>query len=80
VTGAVLGDQAFNSGRVDQAVVQMRIWVQEAATGNIIWTNRVRVQVSPESFFADNQYDALFDSAIEKAVTSLVDNFVTYGL
>ena len=80
ITGAVLGDQAFNSGRVDQAVVQMRIWVQEAASGNIIWTNRVRVQVSPESFFADNQYDALFDSAIEKAVASLVDNFVTYGL
>ncbi len=78
--GAVFGDQAFNSGRVDQAVVQMRIWVQEAATGNIVWTNRVRVQVSPESFFSDNQYDALFDSAIEKAVTSLVDDFVAYGL
>ncbi|MCB2216124.1 hypothetical protein [Desulfofustis glycolicus] len=79
-TGAVFGDQAFNSGRVDQAVVQMRIWVQEAATGNIVWTNRIRVQVSPESFFSDSQYDALFDSAIEKAVTSLVDDFVTYGL
>jgi hypothetical protein len=79
-TGAVLGDQAFNSGRVDQAVVQMRIWAQEAATGNIVWTNRIRVQVSPESFFSDNQYDALFNSAIEKAVTSLIDDFVTYGL
>lgn len=80
LTGAVLGDQAFNSGRVDQAVVQMRIWVQEAASGNVVWTNRVRVQVSPESVFADNQYDSLFDSAIEKAVSSLVDNFVIYGL
>ena len=58
----------------------MRIWVQEAATGNVVWTNRVKVQVSPESVYADNQYDTLFDSAITKGVTSLVDNFVTYGL
>ena len=71
---------AYNGGKVDQAVVQMRIWVQEAATGNLVWTNRVRVQVSPETFFADSQYDALFNSAIEKSVSSLIDNFVTYGL
>jgi len=78
--GALLGDMSYNSGRIDQAVVQMRIWVQEAATGNIVWTNRVRVQVSPESVFADAQYDSLFDSAINKGVSSLIDNFVTYGL
>jgi TolB-like protein len=78
--GAALGDMAYNSGKVDQAVVQMRIWVQEAATGNLVWTNRVRVQVSPETFFADSQYDALFNSAIEKSVSSLIDDFVTYGL
>ena len=78
--GAGLGDMAHNSGRIDQAVVQMRIWVQEAATGNVVWTNRIKVAVSPESVYADSQYDALFDSAINKSVTSLVDNFVTYGL
>lgn len=78
--GYGLGDNNYHSGRVDQAVVQLRIWVQEAATGNVIWTNRVRVQVSPESFLADNQYDALFNKAIEKGVTTLVENFVTYGL
>jgi hypothetical protein len=80
LTGAALGDMAYNGGRVDQAVVQLRIWVQEAATGNLVWTNRIRVQVSPESIFADNQYDALFNSAIEQGVTSLINNFVTYGL
>ncbi len=58
----------------------MRVWVQEAATGNVLWTNRVRVLVSPESVFADKQYDTLFNKAIEKGVDSLVDNFVTYGL
>ncbi len=75
-----LGDMAHHAGRVDQAVVQLRIWVQEAATGNVIWTNRVRVQVSPETIFADNQYDALFNQAIEKGVSTLINNFVTYGL
>lgn len=78
--GAVLGDMAYNSGKVEQAVVQMRIWVQEAATGNLVWTNRIKVAVSPESVYADNQYDVLFDSAIEKSVNTLIDNFVSYGL
>jgi len=78
--GAGLGEMSHNSGRIDQAVVQMRIWVQEAATGNVVWTNRIKVAVSPESVYADSQYDALFDSAVNKSVTSLIDNFVTYGL
>ena len=58
----------------------MRVWVQEAATGNVVWSNRVRVLVSPETMFADNQYDALFNTAIEKGVDALVNDFVTYGL
>lgn len=83
VWGAVgmgLGHMAKNGGKVDQAVVQLRIWVQEAATGNLVWTNRVDVKVSPVSFLADNQYDTLFDKAIQKGVTTLIDNFVAYGL
>ncbi|MBV5307370.1 MAG: hypothetical protein J0652_11815, partial [Desulfobulbaceae bacterium] len=75
--GAGLGQQTTNSGKVDQAVVQMRIWVQETATGNVIWTNRVDVKVSPETVLAENQYDALFNQAIEKGTTTLIDNFIT---
>jgi outer membrane lipopolysaccharide assembly protein LptE/RlpB len=78
--GYGLGSVSHSSGQMDQAVVQMRIWVQEAATGNVVWTNRVRVQVSPESVYADNQYDTLFNQAIEKGTSTLVDHFVTYGL
>ena len=80
VAGAYLGNMSHNSGKIDQAVVQLRISVQEAATGNVVWTNRVQVQISPESVFADSQYDILFDQAIEKGVSTLIDNFVTYGL
>jgi Ca2+-binding RTX toxin-like protein len=78
--GAGLGVVSHTSGQVDQAAVQMRIWVQEAATGNVIWTNRVRVLVSPESVFADKQYDTLFNKAIEKGVDTLINHFVSYGL
>ena len=62
-------------GDVPQAVVQIRIWVQDAYTGNIVWTNRANVEVSPKSFFADYQYDALFETATEKVVTSLMNDF-----
>ena len=78
--GYGLGKVSHTSGKIDQAVVQMRISVQESVTGNVVWTNRVRVAVSPESFFADKQYDALFNSAIEKSVDALVGHFVTHGL
>ncbi len=78
--GAGLGHMAKNGGQVDQAVVQLRIWIQEAASGNLVWTNRVDVKVSPESIYADRQYDMLFDTAINKGVTTLIDNFVTTGL
>lgn len=78
--GYGLGQVSHTSGQIDQAAVQMRIWVQEAATGNVVWTNRIRVLVSPESFFSDKQYDTLFNRAIEKGTSTLVDHFVTYGL
>jgi hypothetical protein len=55
-------------GDVPQAVVQLRIWVQDAYTGNVVWTNRTNVQVSPQSFFADYQYDNLFETAVEPAI------------
>ncbi len=78
--GAGLGEMAKNGGQIDQAVVQLRIWVQEAATGNLVWTNRVEVKVSPESIYSDRQYDVLFDTAIHKGVNTLIDNFVATGL
>jgi len=73
--GAVLGNLAHHSGKIPQAVVQLRVWVQDAYTGNVVWTNRVDVKVSPESVLADYQYDALFEKATEKAISTLVDNF-----
>ena len=78
--GAGLGNMAYNSGKVPQAVVQLRIWVQDAYNGNVVWTNRVDVKVSPETVLADYQYDALFEAATEKAVSTLISDFTQSAL
>jgi hypothetical protein len=70
-------EQKYSSGQVDQAVIQLRIWVQEAATGNVVWTNRIDVKSSPRSMWADNQRDTLFNRSIETASTTIIDNFIT---
>lgn len=74
--GGALGKMA-SKVEVAQAVVQLRIWVQDAYTGDVVWTNRVDVKVSPKTVFADSQYDVLFETATEKAITTLIDDFVS---
>lgn len=76
VAGAVLGNMAHHSGKVPQSVVQLRIWVQDASTGQVVWTNRVDVKVSPKSVLADYQHDVLFEEATERAISTLVGDFV----
>ncbi len=78
--GAGLGHMAHKTGKIPQAVVQLRIWVQDAYNGDVVWTNRVDVKVSPETVLADYQYDALFEGATEKAVSTLIDDFVSNSL
>ncbi len=78
--GATLGQMAKNSGKVPQAVVQLRMWAQDAHSGDVVWTNRIEVRVAPESLFSDQHYNTLFNSATEKAVATLVDEFVSQGL
>lgn len=73
--GGGLGHMSHKTGKIPQAVVQLRVWVQDAYNGDVIWTNRVDVKVSPESVLADYQYDALFEGATEKAVSTLIGNF-----
>jgi len=78
--GGLLGSQSSQSGRVDQAVVQLRIWVQDASSGQVVWTNWAMVRVSPETIFSEVQYDDLFNTAIENGVSTFVESFVLTGL
>lgn len=78
--GGAAGTMATHGGKVDQAVVRLRIWVQNAYDAQVVWTNQVEVRVAPESVLADKQYDDLFDQAIRKASNALITDFVQTGL
>ena len=78
--GGAFGKLAHKSGVAPQAVVQLRIWVQDAYSGDVVWTNRVDVKVSPDTVYGDIQYDALFESATEKAISTLIDDFVSQAM
>jgi len=76
--GAGLGVFSHPSGRLPEVTVQVRLFVQDALTGDVIWTNRAEVRVSPETVFARKDMDLLRDKAIKEACRSLVANFSAF--
>jgi hypothetical protein len=68
----LIGDK---QGRVPGATVQIRVLVQDARCGDVVWLNRAEACSLPQSAFSDPDTDKLFAKAIEKAVNSLVDDF-----
>lgn len=74
--GAGAGYLASQGGSVPQAVVHLRVWVQDTASGDVVWTNRAEVKVSPESSFADSEERSLFATAVDKSVAALIDDFM----
>ncbi|MBW1645822.1 MAG: hypothetical protein JRJ56_05790 [Deltaproteobacteria bacterium] len=74
--GTGLAFLSHNGGRVPRAVVQIRIMVQDAMTGNLIWTNRSQVEVTPKSVYSSQEYRVLVSRAIKQAAQSLVSNFI----
>ena len=75
IAGAGLGYLANQGGRTAQAMVELRLWVQNSETGEVIWTNRSEVSVTPDSVFAKNDQQELLKVAVTKAVHSLVNDF-----
>jgi len=74
--GAAVGYLTAQGGKANQATVQLRLWAQNPNNGEVIWNNRVEVKVKPRTIFADTSPDALFNTAVRKAVGALVDDFV----
>jgi hypothetical protein len=52
------------------------LWVQDPQTGEVVWTNSVKVLVKPQSVFAETRKDELFDTAVLQAVAALTEDFV----
>jgi len=59
-----------------QAVVHLRVWVQDTATGDVVWTNRVEVKASAQSELVEDS-STLFEKALSRAATTLIDDFWT---
>ncbi|NPA24642.1 MAG: hypothetical protein GXO34_02305 [Deltaproteobacteria bacterium] len=74
--GTGLAYLAHNGGKVPRAVVQIRIMVQDARTGRLLWSNRSEVEVIPESIYAEQEYRKLVAKAIRRATGSLVSSFI----
>jgi len=79
VTWGMVGGSAAHlvnhSGYTPEAIVQLRVWVQDAATGEVVWTNRAEVKVAPGSIYGDKRSTELFKTAVNRATTLLVDDF-----
>ena len=79
VTWGMVGGTAAHlvnhSGYSPEAIVQLRIWVQDTATGEVVWTNRAEVKVAPASVYGDKRSAELFKTAVDRATTLLVDDF-----
>lgn len=74
--GAGAAYLAHKGGRVDKAVVQLRVIVQDADTGEIVWANRAEVKTTPRSVYGEHDPDVLLARAIQDAAATLVKNFV----
>jgi TolB-like protein len=68
---------AHNGGKVPRAVVQIRVMVQDAKTGRLLWSNRSEVEVTPESMYAEQEYRKLVAKAIRRVTSTLVHSFIT---
>jgi hypothetical protein len=74
--GAAVGYMASKGGHANQAAVQLRLWVQDPDSGEVVWTNSVKVLVKPQTVFAETREDKLFDTAITQAVAALARDLV----
>lgn len=74
--GAAIGYMSSKGGHANQAAIQIRLWVQDPKTAEVLWSNSVKVLVKPQSIFAETREDKLFDTAITQAISTLVKNFV----
>jgi hypothetical protein len=72
---ATMAHLAMQSGVTPEAVVQLRIWVQDAASGDVVWTNRAEVKVAPQSVYGDIRSKEMFKTAVDSAATILIDDF-----
>jgi hypothetical protein len=54
--------------------VQVRVFVQDAKTGDVVWSSRAETKTAPRSVYANQEDEILFAGAIEASVRAIMDN------
>ncbi len=62
-------------GRVPSVTVQLRVLVQDARTGEVLWLNRAETSALPNTAFSDPDKDGLLATAVGTTVNNLVNDF-----
>lgn len=59
------------------AVVQVRLYAQNALNGEVLWTNRTEIEYTPKSNFAyeETHPKTMFDNAVANGITKLMADF-----
>ncbi len=59
------------------AVVQVRLYAQNALNGDVLWTNRAEIEYTPKSNFAydETHPKTMFDNAVKSGIKQLMDDF-----
>jgi len=73
--GYLVGNQPARSKRT--AVVQVRLYAQNGATGDVMWSNRAEIEFTPANNL-DNENThprVMYDNAVREGVKSLMDGF-----
>lgn len=78
LAGGGVGALGHLSGKLREVTVDLRLMVQDAETGDLLWTNRARISVSPESVFSDQDLSKMREVAIREAVKALVEDFSNF--
>lgn len=79
-TDSDTGETYFQMGSRATGMVELRLWVQNASTGEVMWTNHTNIEVAPCCIFSDPQQDKLYSTAIKYNASRLIHDFAKNGL
>ena len=78
LVGGSIGLGSHLSGKAHEVRVRLRLLVQDAQSGDVLWTNSAEVRVVPETVFSPKDLETMKELAIREAANRLVENFVAF--
>jgi len=78
LVGGGIGLGSHLSGKAHEVRVRLRLLVQDAQSGDVLWTNSAEVRVVPETVFSPKDLETMKELAIREAANQLVENFVAF--